>query len=174
MTCSVHQKLIERPLQELDTNTFEPLTSIKKLFLGVMQEEQVLELCTMLTTIDVIHYPDYNISCFEYVSGYTFEESIVSNTPQPELQDPYVPPVEQIGEEEEHGNEVGLKNLPVPPTDDQEVHESVPEKEQEEVKPREMDTTTAKTTVATDASNIEKQTSEVKQDMMNQILLGKS
>lgn len=107
------------------------------------------------------------------MSGYTFEESIVSNTPQPELQDPYVPPVEEMGEEEEHGNDVGLKSLPEPPKDEQEVHESVPEKEQELVKPREMDITTAKTTLATDTSNIEKQTSEVKQDMMNQILLGK-
>lgn len=163
-------------LQDPDSNTFEPLTSIKKLNLGVLGEEQVLELCTMLTTIDVIHFPDFKISCFEYVNGYTFEQSIVSNTPAPEFEDPYVPsegePDIGLSEEEEvhRENEVS-EHLAQDPV------EEVTVSEVEEAKPRaNIPTTTTPTTELplTNVSSTEPQQGEVNHDLMNQILLSES
>lgn len=131
----------------------------------------MLELCTMLTTIDVINFPDFKISCFEFVNGYTFEESIVSNTPQPELQEPYVPPVEE-GEDEYHGgnNEVGPKENTPPESAD-----SVDEKEVQDIESVDRESAPTNTTpivTGTHPTDVEKQMSEVNHDMMNQILLG--
>lgn len=145
------------------------MTLIKRLNLGVLQEEQVLELCTMLTTIDVIHFPEFRISCFEYVNGYTFEQSMVSNTPQPELEEPYAPPVAEPDNslsEEVHGPAAD-------PVD--EANEAVHKKD--EVQPRALGSTTTTSTTTTEAppptedSTLEKQTGEIDHDLMNQILL---
>ena len=140
-----------------------------------MGEEQVLELCTMLTTIDVIHFPDYKISCFEYVNGYTFEQSIISNTPPPEVDDPYVPPVapaDDTGLSEEVAVTVSGQSEK---QEEEEAKEN--EAQVEEAQRRALVTTTSSTTTTvspvTDAEDgAQNKKSGVNQDLMNQILLG--
>lgn len=158
-------------LQELDLSTFEPLTSIKSLQIGLMEEEKVLELCTVLMTIDVIQFPDFKISCYEYVNGYTFEQSMISNTPQPEL-----------ATDEE---------LPVHPGDDNtidhtshadhdatngESESSINATNNADPKTLNIPTSTPEPlrSATTEATNIEKQTSAVNPELMNNILLGET
>lgn len=140
----------------------------------------MLELCTMLTTIDVIHYPDFKISCFEYVNGYSFEQSIVSNTPPPEIEEPYVPPV---GEPDNGSNELvhGNTDDEVPakdPVDGNGIEDKHLVKEAEEINTRGIvppaTTTTTEATVTTESGHIEKQTGAINEDLMNQILLSES
>lgn len=143
-----------------------------------MKEEQVLELCTLLTTIDVINFPDFKISCFEYVNGYTFEQSMVSNTPQPEVEEELPPPPEgdenaldrsgevSQGKEEQKPNEDLL--VDAKKDDDQVASEDDGPKVLSSAKPA------TEEQVFEDESNMEKEKSAVHQDLMNQILLGLS
>lgn len=41
------------------------------------------DLCSVLVSIDVVSTDEYHISCFEYSSGSTFEDSTVTNAPKP-------------------------------------------------------------------------------------------
>lgn len=137
-----------------------------------MEEGKVLELCTLLTTIDVINFPEFKISCYEFVNGYTFEQSMISNTPPPEVHEPYVPPV---AEGDNSLTNVGLDS------DKPEVNEpvqdiTIDDSLEQDPMPRAVPSTIPETTKQPphDLSTLEQQTGgTVNQEMMNQILLGK-
>lgn len=137
-----------------------------------MTEDEVFQLCTLLVTIDVIHYPEFKISCFEFVNGYTFEQSQISNTPQPDLEETFVPPEE---DEEDNGNTLSGGEVEEEKSKDHvEIKQNATVTE-EEIKPRVVVTTTSTTTTPvpdTDSSDNGQQTSgNGDQDLMNQILL---
>lgn len=164
-------------MQDFDINTFEPLTAIKKLRIGLMEEDQVLELCTLLTTIDVINFPDFKISCFEYVNGYTFEQSMVSNTPQPEVEEELQPPPEGDENALDRSREINDgKDEEEKPHEDP-IVDGTNDKHQlesEDIGPKVLSSAKPETEeqVFEDESNMEREKSAVHQDLMNQILLG--
>lgn len=146
--------------------------------MSLLEESQVLDLCNMLTTIDVIHFPEFKISCFEYVSGYTFEQSIVSNTAPPEIEDPYAPPIVEIE------NTLSAETKIADPVADSTGFDG---ESKIDVKPKAIEQTTESSTTTTtvvaittkapiieeEDENAEKQAGKVDQDLMNQLLLSK-
>lgn len=158
-------------LQEIDISTFEPLTAIKSLQIGPMEEEKVLELCTILMSIDVIQFPEFKISCFEYVNGYTFEQSMVSNTPHPDLEEPELPL--PSGDDNTIDKTSHIESGKIK---DARVDEAVDASHvRNSTEPKTLIPTTTPESLGadpTEASNIEKQTSSVNPELMNNILLG--
>lgn len=149
-------------------NTFEPLVSIKKLRMGLTSEEQVLELCMLLTTIDVIDFPEFKISCFEYVNGYTFEKSMVSNTLAPEIEEPLPIPVDDPAHIDDR------KTDDEPKDKEPEQDDKISDPHNEDPLLRALPSTIPDTTPlpSTDDSNLEKQTSGIDQQLMDHLLLG--
>lgn len=70
-------------LQTVNVNAFEPIHKLSKLNIGTLTADNVFDLCSVLTSIDVVSTDKYDISCFELVSGSTFDESTVTNAPKP-------------------------------------------------------------------------------------------
>ncbi|XP_017043320.1 uncharacterized protein LOC108089511 [Drosophila ficusphila] len=71
--------------QQINTKAFRPLTKIIKLKLPELEKENIEELCNLLTSIDVISFLHFDISCFEFVLGKSFNNSLVFPTEQPPL-----------------------------------------------------------------------------------------
>lgn len=74
--------LSDNPLttEALDVDIFTPMHYLAHLKVPSLSEESATSLCHALTAIDVISSTDYDISCFELVSGTSFEESIIERT----------------------------------------------------------------------------------------------
>lgn len=49
--------------------------------MGAIEKADIERLCDMLYSIDVVQFPEYDISCFQLVSGASFEDSIVTKSP---------------------------------------------------------------------------------------------
>lgn len=60
---------------------FYPLVSLQKFKFPHVSRNETYELCDRIQSIDVISFDSYNISCYELVSGSTFDESIVTDAP---------------------------------------------------------------------------------------------
>lgn len=70
-------------LQTVNVKAFEPIHKLSKLNIGTLTADNVFDLCSVLSAIDVVSTDKYHISCFELVSGSTFDESTVTNAPKP-------------------------------------------------------------------------------------------
>lgn len=56
---------------------FMPLQSLKRLIMPDIEEKAFKAICDTLKVVDVVETQTYNISCFELVSGTSFESAIV-------------------------------------------------------------------------------------------------
>ena len=64
---------------DMDLNVFTHLQNyLKKLTMPELSQDKTAELCDILTAIDLINFPTFAVSCFELVSGTSFEESVVT------------------------------------------------------------------------------------------------
>ncbi|XP_017071302.1 keratocan [Drosophila eugracilis] len=69
--------------QQIDTKAFSPLTKIIKLKLPELEQQNIEELCNLLTSIDTISFLNFDISCYEFVLGTPFNGSLIYPTEQP-------------------------------------------------------------------------------------------
>lgn len=64
--------------EQIDIKVFEPMKDLVKLKLPELEENTIRELCKLLTSIDIISFPKFDISCFELESDSSFDDSIIS------------------------------------------------------------------------------------------------
>ncbi|EDW41311.1 reticulon-4 receptor-like 2 [Drosophila sechellia] len=69
--------------QQINTKAFSPLTKIIKLKLPELEQQNIEELCGLLTSIDTISFLNYDISCYEFVLGTPFNGSLIYPTEPP-------------------------------------------------------------------------------------------
>ncbi|XP_037908176.1 uncharacterized protein LOC119649872 isoform X2 [Hermetia illucens] len=62
---------------QIDIKVFEPMKDLVKLKLPELEENTIRELCKLLTSIDIISFPKFDISCFELESDSSFDDSII-------------------------------------------------------------------------------------------------
>lgn len=67
--------------------SFTNLTELKRLHFDALPSAALMELCELLTGIDVISYDKYGFSCFQYTAGSTFEDSTLTILVQNKLSD---------------------------------------------------------------------------------------
>ncbi|XP_037024717.1 oligodendrocyte-myelin glycoprotein [Bradysia coprophila] len=66
---------------DMNVVAFYPLVSLLKLKLPHVSRNETYELCEKIQAIDVISFDMYNISCYELVSGSTYDESTITHAP---------------------------------------------------------------------------------------------
>lgn len=64
-------------LQNLNSEAFKYLVKLRTLRISSVAEENVLNLCKSLESIDLINMDKYDLSCFELSAGSTFDESTI-------------------------------------------------------------------------------------------------
>ncbi|XP_039489541.1 mimecan [Drosophila santomea] len=69
--------------QQINTKAFSPLTKIIKLKLPELEQQNIEELCGLLTSIDTISFLHFDISCYEFVLGTPFNGSLIYPTEPP-------------------------------------------------------------------------------------------
>ncbi|XP_017128488.1 keratocan [Drosophila elegans] len=69
--------------QQINTKAFTPLTKIIKLKLPELEQKNIEELCNLLPSIDTISFLHFDISCYEFVLGTSFNESLIFPTETP-------------------------------------------------------------------------------------------
>lgn len=62
--------------QDINVRAFQPLVNLRSLQLPNVTQNEVKDLCVTLTAIDLINFDSFAVSCFELVSGTSFDESI--------------------------------------------------------------------------------------------------
>ncbi|EDW73097.1 uncharacterized protein Dwil_GK16825 [Drosophila willistoni] len=69
--------------QQINTRAFAPLEKLIKLKLPELNQENIEKLCNLLDNIDNISFKNFDISCFELVSGTSFNKSLIQPTEAP-------------------------------------------------------------------------------------------
>jgi len=69
--------------QQINTKAFSPLTKIIKLKLPELEQQNIEELCGLLSSIDTISFLNFDISCYEFVLGTPFNGSLIYPTEPP-------------------------------------------------------------------------------------------
>lgn len=69
------------PDKAVNAAAFSPLVVLIKLKFPQVSPDETYELCTQIQPIDVINFDRYNISCYELVSGSTYDESKITEPP---------------------------------------------------------------------------------------------
>ncbi|KAJ6646878.1 Slit like 1 protein [Pseudolycoriella hygida] len=77
--------------EDLNVNAFTPLTSLLKLKIPHVSRTATYGLCEQISVIDVISFDNYNISCYELISGSTFDESTITHGPTVHVENVTVP-----------------------------------------------------------------------------------
>jgi hypothetical protein len=62
----------------MDINAFNPIVKLQNLSIPQLDQDTIFELCEKLVSIDIINFDTFDVSCYELVSGQTFEESVVT------------------------------------------------------------------------------------------------
>lgn len=68
--------------EKINTQAFVPLKNLAKLKLPKLEQDTVADLCKILTSIDLISFKNYDISCFELESGSSYDESTIRKIPE--------------------------------------------------------------------------------------------
>lgn len=69
------------PLKNINVDAFNPLVSLLKLKIPLVSRPATYGLCEKISVIDVISFDSYNISCYELISGSTYDESTITEGP---------------------------------------------------------------------------------------------
>lgn len=72
---------IEFHFQKINVNAFRALKQLKELHIPKIDQAISLDLCHALNSIDGINIGTFQVSCFELVSGNSFEESTATLIP---------------------------------------------------------------------------------------------
>jgi len=70
--------------EDINVDSFQPIHSLRKLKIPLVSRPATYDLCQKLTVIDVISFDSYNISCYELVSGSSYDESTITHGPPTE------------------------------------------------------------------------------------------
>lgn len=63
--------------QHINLEAFRPFVNLRSFQVTDIAQHEIRDLCDILTAIDVINMDKYDVSCFQLVSGASFEESTV-------------------------------------------------------------------------------------------------
>lgn len=72
---------IYKYLQDINVSAFHPLSDLLKLKIPHVSRTATYGLCEKISVIDVISFDNYNISCYELISGSSYDESTITHGP---------------------------------------------------------------------------------------------
>lgn len=85
---NVHVNFI---FQHINLDAFRPFVNLRSFQVTDIAQHEIRDLCDILTAIDVINMEKYDVSCFQLVSGASFEESTVKAgvATEPPIEEPF-------------------------------------------------------------------------------------